>query len=139
MKTASNNVVIKEVFGRKGVEYAKSIGGVFSLRLSYTNKHFGNPFSHKVKTDGIVMNCKSVEASVIAYFEWILTDKYNKQFPQLIERRNWIRQIINSGILKGKPIVYYKELNECSHANVLDALINTRFINDFNEVKKTTK
>jgi len=36
----------------------------------------------------------------------------------------WIREQLKSGILKGKPILYYKELGEPSHATALDYLIN---------------
>ncbi len=39
-KTKQGNIVIKSVYQREGVEYANSIGGIFSMRLNYTNKHF---------------------------------------------------------------------------------------------------
>ena len=39
-------------------------------------------------------------------------------------RANWIREQLKSGQLKGKPILYYKELGEPSHATALDYLIN---------------
>jgi len=48
----------------------------------------------------------------------------NSEEVRLHERREWIRSVLQSGILKGKPIIYYKELNEPSHANALDFLIN---------------
>ena len=42
----------------------------------------------------------------------------------LLNRKKWIRKQIESGELKGKPILYYKELGEPSHATALDYLIN---------------
>lgn len=40
------------------------------------------------------------------------------------KRREWIIEHLKSGKLKGKPILYYKELGEPSHATALDYLIN---------------
>lgn len=120
--TESGNVVIKPVYQKEGVEYAKSIGGIFSLRVKDSNKHFGNPFSSDstlVKKDNLIQT-NSIEESVRNYIDWITTDKFNVE-P---ERRKWIKEQLQSGNLKGKPIVYYKELNEPSHANALDYLIN---------------
>ena len=52
-------------------------------------------------------------------------EKYT--IPYLIEpeRRAWIIEQLQSGKLKGKPILYYKELGEPSHATALDWLINS--------------
>ena len=36
----------------------------------------------------------------------------------------WIRSVLDSKVLGGKPLVYYSELGEPSHANALDYLIN---------------
>src|SRR5690606_23600024 len=44
-KTKNDNIVIKSVYQQEGIQYAKSINGIFSLRVNNTNKHFGNPFS----------------------------------------------------------------------------------------------
>jgi len=197
-KTASGNVQIKSVYQKPGVDHAKSIGGIFSMRLNYTDKHFGNPFSHvpaEIAKGLIATN--SIKESVEEYIRWILgtnldTDglynrltkigdittltfneeqndikvkilgienlsesktkvkvlnlKTNKEYTyivgsngmsdevdidfkygndkQLEERRQWIREQLQSGILKNKPIVYYKELGEPSHATALDYLIN---------------
>lgn len=40
------------------------------------------------------------------------------------QRAEWIREQLKSGKLKGKPILYYKELFQPSHATALDYLIN---------------
>ena len=40
------------------------------------------------------------------------------------EKREWILEQLKSGELKNKPILYYKELGEPSHATALDYLIN---------------
>jgi len=44
--------------------------------------------------------------------------------PILEERRLWIIEQIQTRELQGKPILYYKELGEPSHATALDYLIN---------------
>ncbi len=127
-KTQSGNVQIKSVYQKAGIEYAKSIDGVFSLRVDGTNKHFGNPFSSDaslVKKDNLIQT-SSTKESVEKYIDWVLTS--------LDERAQWIRSVLQSGILKNKPIVYYKELNEPSHANALDFLINKY---DWNSTRTT--
>ena len=43
---------------------------------------------------------------------------------EINDRREWIREQLKSGKLKGKPIIYYKELGEPSHATALNYLIN---------------
>ena len=129
-KTKRNNVVIKSVYQKKGVEYAKSIGGEFSLRLNNTDKHFGNPFS-SVKSEiakGLTPT-KNTKESVDKYIDWVLNSAD--------ERAVWIREQINSGKLKGKPIVYYKELNEPSHATALDYLINEHKISEQKDTKES--
>ena len=40
------------------------------------------------------------------------------------KRREWIREQLKSGELKNKPVLYYKELGEPSHATALDYIIN---------------
>ena len=116
-KTASGNVVIKSVYQQEGIAYAKSIGGVFSLRVDNSEKHFGNPFSSVPAeiAKGLIAT-KSTKESVEKYIDWVINSQD--------ERAKWIRKQLQSGVLKGKPIVYYKELGEPSHATVLDYLIN---------------
>lgn len=116
-KTVSSNVIIESVYGQNGVERAREINGVFSLRTD-GKYHFGNPFSSDkrlVKRDGLVQT-NSVKESVERYIEWVINSSD--------ERAVWIREILKSGKLKGKSIIYYKELGEPSHANALDYLIN---------------
>mgnify|MGYP003491381006 CR=1 FL=1 len=122
-KTKARNVIIKSIYQKEGVNYAKSINGVFSLRLNDSDKHFGNPFSSDkklVKKDNLVQT-NSIKESVEKYIEWLTTDNF---INIDVNRRNWILFILKSGNLKNKPIVYYKELEEPSHANALDYLIN---------------
>jgi len=52
--------------------------------------------------------------------------KVYDESKKLQQRKQQILKAIESGELKGKEIVYYKELGEPSHANVLDELINNR-------------
>lgn len=137
-KTVSSNVIIKSVYGQNGVKRAREINGVFSLRTD-GKYHFGNPFSSDkrlVKRDGLVQT-NSVKESVERYIEWVINSSD--------ERAVWIRDTLKSGKLKGKPIIYYKELGEPSHANALDYLINqydwgnedTAITGDFNATLST--
>lgn len=116
-KTKTDNIIIESVYGQNGVKRAREINGVFSLRTD-GKYHFGNPFSSDkrlVKRDGLVQT-NSVKESVERYIDWVINSSD--------ERAVWIREILKSGKLKGKPIIYYKELGEPSHANALDYLIN---------------
>ena len=118
-KTLSGNVVIRSVYGLEGVAYAKSLNGVFTLRLSHTENHFGNLYSSNrtvLLKDKTIIPTDTTRESVSLYITWIL---YGED-----DRCIWIRKILDSGKLKDKPLVYYKELNEPSHANALDYLIN---------------
>lgn len=256
-KTEKGNVVIKKLFQKSGLVFARKINGIFSLRLNHTKYHFGNPFSSFINSQDLIKT-NSTRESVEKYINWILNSKNNfyvgdispedntvfvfgsnpegihgagaakvakEQFGaiygqgeglqgnayalptkdlrvkennrfrsisplQIIEnikklyktakdnpdkefkiafrntvnkslngytglemiemfnragetpdnivfseewkktgllrnsRAEWIRDILKSGDLKGKPIIYYKELGEPSHANALDYLIN---------------
>lgn len=116
-RTKSENVIIHPVYQKSGVAYAKSIGGVFSMRISSLKNHFGNPFSSvKSEINKGLIETKSIRESVEKYIEWVLFSNN--------ERAIWIRDVLKSGILKNKPIIYYKELGEPSHATALDYLIN---------------
>lgn len=116
-KTKTDNIIIESVYGQNGVKRAREINGVFSLRTD-GKYHFGNPFSSDkrlVKRDGLVQT-NSTKESVERYIDWVINSSD--------ERAVWIRDTLKSGKLKGKPIIYYKELGEPSHANALDYLIN---------------
>ena len=120
-KTKEENVVIKSIYQTAGIQYAKSIGGVFSLRVNGTNNQFGNPFSNvESEIQKGLIRTKSTKESVEKYIEWILSPATTIK-P---EQHKFIREWLQSGKLKGKPIVYYKELGEPSHATALDYLIN---------------
>jgi len=116
-KTKSGNIVIQGVYQQKGIQYAASIGGVFSLRVDNSEKHFGNPFSNVPAeiAKGLIAT-KSTRESVEKFTDWVINSQD--------ERAKWIREQLKSGNLKGKPIVYYKELGQPSHATALDYLIN---------------
>lgn len=132
-KTKNNNIVINSVYQQTGVQYAESIGGVFSLRLKNTNNHFGNPFSSVESEiqEGLIKT-NSTKESVERYIEWILSD------DTIIkpEQHKFIREQLKSGTLKGKNIIYYKELGEPSHATALDYLINKYDWNNHNKKKQ---
>jgi len=116
-KTKSKNVVIKSIFQLKGKEYAESINGIFSMRVSKIKLNYGNIFSSvdaEVKKGSI--RTATTKESVEKYIDFVVNSTD--------ERAVWMRNQIKSGQLKNTPIVYYKELNEPSHATALDYLIN---------------
>jgi len=130
-KTVSRNVILKSVYQQAGINFAKSIGGIFSLRVNNSNKHFGNPFSSVPSeiAKGLIAT-KSTKESVEKYIGWVLFSNE--------ERAKWIREQIKSGNLKNKPIIYYKELGEPSHATALDYLINAKYDAELKGLEQTT-
>lgn len=128
-KTRSGNIVIKPVFQEVGKAYADEIGGIFSLRMTRVPMHFGNPYSSdKTAVSNGCIQTQSVKESVLEYIAWVLGHRPDVE-P---ERQAWIFNQLCDGSLKQKPIVYYKELKEPSHATALDFMINkfnmTRYI-----------
>ena len=135
-KTESEHVVIKPVYQRAGVAYAKSIGGVFSMRVNDMKMHFGNPYSHVPKeiAKGLIAT-KDTKESVVKYIDWVINSSD--------ERAAWVREQLKSGVLKGRKIVYYQALKdkngnpEPSHATALDYLINKYDWNDNTSIAKS--
>jgi hypothetical protein len=131
-KTKSENIVIKPWEELKNAVRAITPQKIVSTRIKNSNEHFGNPFSHDPagKAQGLIKT-NTIQEAVEKYIEWILNDNfYTEDFNGVIynniqpERRNWIKKQLQSEILKNKPILYYKELGEPSHATALDYLIN---------------
>ena len=116
-KTKSENVVIKSWGELKDATKAITSEGIIATRIKNTNEHFGNPFSHDPagKTQGLIKT-ETIQEAVEKFTDWVINSKD--------ERANWIREQLKSGELKGKSILYYKELGEPSHATALDYLIN---------------
>lgn len=65
--------------------------------------------------DNLVL-VQNTKKAVIHYIDWVLNSEDTRAI--------WIRDVLESGILKGKPIVYYRRLGEPSHADALNYLIN---------------
>ena len=123
-KTVSDNVRIENWSQLKDMTepFTKaydSIVHIIATRIKNSNKHFGNPFTHDSKianrNKGLI-KVSSIKEAVIKYIDWVINSKD--------ERAQWIRKHLQTGELKGKPILYYDELNEPSHATALDYLIN---------------
>ena len=116
-KTVSKNVKIVKTYQQAGVDYAKKNNAVFSLRVDNSEHHFGNPFSPvKAEIEKGLTAVSTTKEAVERYIAWVI----NSNQP----RAEWIREQLKSGQLKGKDIIYYKELGEPSHATALDYLIN---------------
>lgn len=117
--TNSGNIHISKVYGKDALDLANKQDMICSLRCHWLNYHYGNPFSSEVR---LVQKCKDLvfvkdtATAVMAYIDWVLHSEHY--------RACWIRDMCKSGKLKGKRILYYKELREPSHANALDYLIN---------------
>ena len=98
---------------------AIKLEGIISTRIAGTNQHFGNPFSSdaRILAQNLdLIKTSSTRESVERYIDWVLESNE--------ERAVWIREQLQSGQLKGKPIFYYRDLGEPSHATALDYLIN---------------
>lgn len=75
---------------------------------------------------------ETTQESVEKYINWILTGEtgiviYDNTTPDSTDldfRREWILEQLELGSLKGKPIKYFTEIGEPSHATALDYLIN---------------
>jgi hypothetical protein len=128
-KTKSENVVIKSWEELKDVTKAIIPQGIVSTRIKRSNTHFGNPFTSDTRLQYLIQTNSTKEA-VEKYINWVLTGETGEfvftgiQPEELDNQREWILEQLQSGELKGKPILYYKELKEPSHATALDYLIN---------------
>jgi hypothetical protein len=103
-KTESGNVVIKSVYQQKGVAYAKSIGGVFSMRTDNSETHFGNPFS-SVPTEiakGLIPT-ESTKESVEKYIDWVINGF-----------------LTNDKVIYGHPGIGKTFLKESKNNNIID-------------------
>lgn len=92
---------------------------IISTRIADKFNHFGNPFTHDERIASQNKNLIKVgttKEAVEKYIDWVINSQE--------DRAKWIRKQLQSGELKGKPILYYTELNEPSHATALDYLIN---------------
>ena len=85
----------------------------------FANYSFGNLFSSDASItskNASITPTKDTKEAVEKYIDWVINSND--------KRAENIRQLLKSGELKGKPILYYKELGEPSHATALDYLIN---------------
>ena len=116
--TAKGNVLVTAVYDKDAAKYAKENNGISSLSITGSNTHFGNPFSSDVDAvnKNNLIQTSSEKESVEKYIDWVINSNE--------ERAKWIRKVLKDGVIKGKNIIYNKELNEASHANALDYLIN---------------
>lgn len=89
-------------------QVAQKIGGIDVLRHPDANgMHFGNPFTHlekEVQAKRASVLLPTVRESSQAFEQWLDGTAYQDVEP---ERRQWILNQINSGVLFGKPLVYY--------------------------------
>lgn len=113
-----SRIVIHKAYGRDGVRYSKSINGVFTLRVKDMRYHLGNPYTSHLdiaKRENLMLT-ENTKDAVIAYMCWVMFT--------FTERAVQIRKWLSDGSLKYKPIVYYKELGQPSHATALEYLID---------------
>jgi len=128
-KTQSKNVVIKSWNELKDATKPITQEGIVSTRIKMSGYHFGNPFTPDTRLQNLIQ-VKSTKEAVKRYINWVITGETNEyiftgiQPEELDNQREWILEQLKSGELKNKPILYYKELGEPSHATALDYLIN---------------
>ena len=132
-KTKSKNVeIVKWGYLKEYTEPIKTnlegeVESIVATRIHNKVNHFGNPFSHDPagKTKGLIKT-ETIKEAVENYIDWVINSNE--------DRAQWIREQLKSGNLKNKPILYYTELKEPSHATALDYLIN-EYNNEVREVK----
>lgn len=155
-----------EIFGVEGVptfrtvdnkldyenakKYAKDNNLIYTLRQG-GDYHFGNPFGHSKTTNTI--NVGSIPKSVKSFIEWLANKDYYVIDVDGVRhdnikpiQRNWIVGLLDSGTLldnntdKSKQMLYWKELQEPSHATALQYLIeNWKYVQEIlNESIKST-
>jgi len=124
-ETQYENVVFSNIQTKDGkydrdanIKKAQNNNRIYSMETS-SDLSFSNPWASFNRTGTI--KTSSTEEAVKNYIDWLTTDKFKNIKP---ERKDWILKQLKSGELKNKPIQYYAELNEPSHATALDYLIN---------------
>ena len=59
------------------------------------------------------------------YYKWLTTTEFDNN-PELLKRKQWILNQIDSGALDGKTLIYYKPSEYRSHVDALKKVIDTR-------------
>lgn len=110
--------------GVRGVGFAeRAKRGISTLRKVGTIKHFGNPFGVLgIQTSAERPNFGTVTEVVQAYRDWLLGTAH-RDVAQ--ERRQWILEQIDSGVLDDATLLYYKD-TPVNHARALNDIINER-------------
>ena len=124
---------------------AAAVGGVITTRQKEEKFHFGNPFSHNPNW-GIVVGDGTIEDAVKAFDSWLAGTEHQDVEP---ERRQWILDMINSGMLDDTPLVYYTSnatdktgthaynYNTFpNHAHILLKYINMHIANPMNSIEQ---
>ena len=136
----------KDFMDEKIPEFRKNNDGIVAFRTQNNNfleaykknNDVGNPFSSGAF--GLIQNVggdntqeEKVKEAVVMFIQWItgdiqlvkkLTKKELSKLAELRSYRKALQDDLKSGKFKGKSILYYKELNQPSHATALDYLIN---------------
>jgi len=144
-KTESKNVrIVKWADLKDATEPYIRVGGhvvnVISTRIKNSDEHFGNPFSPDARilaNNKDLIKADSTKDAVEKYIDWIIygggafleegtghPTELSERVDELKSRRGWILSKLKTGEFKDKPILYYTELGEPSHATALDYLIN---------------
>ena len=98
------NLVIADSSSQADMDRAAAaVGGVITTRQQGEKFHFGNPFSHNPNW-GIVTGDGTIADAVKAFDAWLAGTEHQDVEP---ERRQWILDMINSGMLDDTPLVYY--------------------------------
>jgi ribonuclease HI len=117
-KTVSGNVKLST----NPIQSAKDNGGIAAYRQqALPDNHWGNPWGTAETQKFILLKTPDIKTAVDNFIDWLTTDKFKD--VDSVRRQNLINEL-KSGNLKGKPVWYYKELGEPSHATALDYLIN---------------
>jgi len=101
---------------------AQADGKGISVIRGKSENHYGNPFGDKDSSAAVIME-GSVADRVNAFKSWLNGTAHQEVEPK---RREWILSQISKGKLDGKTLLYYKNLSEASHADVIAEMVNFR-------------
>ena len=107
----------------QGVQAAENLGEGISVLRNFRepNKHYGNPFSALAKSAATV-KVATVQESIERYDAWLRGKADQDVEP---ERRKWILEQIDKGILDNVDLLYHKDTPD-NHAKRLEAFVNER-------------
>ena len=108
--------------GVPAVKKAEANGEGINVLRKTGNKHYGNPFTNLKTQTRADVKVNSLKEAVDRYTSW-LRGTSDTDLQQ--ERRSWILEQVQNGVLDGKNLLYYSEQTP-NHAEALASFVATR-------------